>query len=90
MADTYADRVPLSPDAPAIGAKVINYSSDQDLSDRRVRGFYIGTAGTLKVDFVDGTTGVTLSNLAAGVVYPFCITKIYNSGSSSAAGVVLY
>lgn len=88
MADT-----PPSADAPAIGALAINYSSDQDLKGRRVRGIYIGTAGTLKVDFNDGeasSIGVTLANLAAGVVYPFCITKIYAAGSSSAAGCVLY
>lgn len=93
MGDTFGERQPLSPEAPAIGCKAINYSSDQDLNDRRVRGLYISTAGTLKVDFVDGTTastGVTLSGLVAGAVYPFCITKIYTTGSSGAAGVVLY
>lgn len=93
MADAYGESTPLSPDAPAIGAKAINYASDQDLSDRRVRGIYISVAGTLKVDFVDQKTssiGVTLAGLSAGQIYPFCITKIYTTGSSVAAGVVLY
>ena len=89
MADTYDDRVPLTPEAPAIGAYVINYGSgDQDLSTIRVRGIYISTAGTLKVDWKNGTTS-TLAGLAAGVVYPFAITKIYQTGSSAAAGHVL-
>jgi hypothetical protein len=35
------------------------------------------------------TTAVTFSNLAAGVVYPICVTKIYQTGST-AAGLVLY
>jgi hypothetical protein len=93
VADQLGEKTPLTPDAPAIGAVAINYTADQDLQilGRRVRGIYISVAGTLKVDFVDGTsTGVTLANLAAGVVYPFCITKIYQTGSSTAAGVVLY
>lgn len=89
MADTYDERVPMTPEAPAIGAYVINYAGgDQDLSTRRVRGIYISTAGTLKVDFANGSTA-TLSGLAAGAVYPFAITKIYQVGSSAAAGHVL-
>lgn len=90
MADSAFQRVPLAPDEPAFGALPINYSGgDHDLSAVRVRGIYIGTAGNLKVDMPDGTTGVTFSNLAAGVIYPIKVTKVYQTGST-AAGLVLY
>jgi hypothetical protein len=73
---------------PAIGVVLINYSSDQDLTGYPIRGFYLTTAGTLKVDMLDGSTA-TFSGLLAGTVYPFSITKIYSSGSTGAAGYVL-
>lgn len=73
---------------PAQGAVAIDYGSGNQTLATESRGVYIGTAGHLKVDMADGTTAVTFSNLAAGTVYPFAITKIYQSGST-AAGVVL-
>lgn len=89
MADTFPDRAPATQSDPAIGAAAIDYSGGDQTFTKRVRGIYIATAGALKVDMADGTT-VTFSSLAAGTVYPFCITKIYQTGSSAAAGVVLY
>lgn len=90
MADTFPQRVPLSPDEPAIGGVAINYSGgNQDLSTVKARGVYIGTAGALKVDMADGSTGLTFSSMSAGQIYPLKITKIYQTGST-AAGVVLY
>lgn len=74
---------------PAIGGVVIDYSGGDQEFTRPVRGVYIGTAGTLKVDLVDGST-LTFSNLAAGQIYSLRITKIYQTGSATAAGNVLY
>lgn len=71
---------------PYVGAVAINYSSDQTFT-QNPRGIYLSTGGTLKVDFIDGTT-VSLI-LVAGVIYPFCISKIYSTGSSGAVGFVL-
>lgn len=67
---------------------VIDYSGgDQDVTVP-ARAVYVGTAGNLKVDMSDGTT-VTFANLAAGQVYPFAVTKVYQTGSS-VAGHILY
>ena len=89
MADTILQRIPDAAAAAAIGAVTIDYSGgNQDLSAYRIRGIYIGTAGNLKVDMVDGTTGVTFSNLTAGVIYPLKVTMVYQTGST-AAGLAL-
>lgn len=88
MADTLNASVPTLAAGPYIGCLLINYSSDQTFSGV-ARGIYLTTAGTLKVDFANGTTG-TLSALVVGTVYPFAITKIYNSGSTTAAGYILF
>lgn len=73
---------------PPIGSYPINYSGgDQDINFP-ARGIYISTAGTLKMDFADGSTD-TWANLVAGTMYPCAITKIYQTGSSNAAGNIL-
>lgn len=73
---------------PAQGAVAIDYSGGDQVLATESRGIYIDTAGNLKVDMADGTT-VTFENLAAGTIYPIAITKIYQTGSTTAAGLVL-
>ena len=73
---------------PAQGAVAISYGGGNQTLSTESRGVYISSQGHLKVDMADGTTAVTFSNLAAGVIYPIAITKIYQSGST-AAGLVL-
>jgi hypothetical protein len=80
-------RSPTSHRDPAYGAVTIDYSGGDQTLTQYARGVYIGTAGNLKVDLLDGSTA-TFSNLVAGTVYPFTIKKIYQTGST-AAGVVL-
>jgi len=80
------EQSPQRSDQPARGAVAINYSSDQVL-DEASRFVLLSTAGTLKVDMVDGTLGVSLI-LPANVWLPLQITKIYNSGSSNAVGFI--
>ena len=89
MADTLSTTFPSLQAGPAIGVVAINYGTDQTFSSGVPRGFYLTVGGTLKVDFANGSTA-TLSALAAGTVYSFAITKIYSSGSSTAAGYVLF
>lgn len=50
------------------------------------RGVYIGGAGNLRVDMADGTT-VTFSGLAAGIVHPLAVKKVYAT-STTATGVI--
>jgi hypothetical protein len=89
MADTLLDRAVAVQSDPPIGAIAINYGSADQTFTKRIRGIYVAVTGNLKVDMADGTT-VTWSNLAAGVVYPMTITKIYQTGSTGVTGLVLY
>ena len=73
-------------DGPYIGGVVINYGSDQTFT-KPMRALLIGTAGTLKVDTADGTN-ISLP-VPVGLL-KIAVVKLYNSGSSTAAGVALY
>ena len=87
MATNYP-RVPTDPTVGPIGVRVIDYSGgDQDVSDRPVRGVYVGTSGHLAVEMVDGSIG-TFSNLPVGE-HAMQIRTIYQTGST-AAGLVVY
>lgn len=74
----------------AHNAVAINLASDTTLA-AGCRGFTVGTAGDVKVDYVGGATGITLKNRAAGVDYGAQITKIYSTANgTTAADVVAY
>ncbi len=87
MADTYLQTGIVATSDPAIGAVAINYASgDQDIVGSN-RWLHISTAGTLRVTMARGET-VDLV-LAVGV-YKYRITKIFQTGSTTAAGFVMY
>lgn len=91
MADTFNANTAagLVANPTFIGCVLINYGSgDQTFTSGVPRGIYLTTGGTLKVDFANGSTG-TLTGLLAGTEYHFAITKIYQTGSATAAGYVL-
>lgn len=46
------------------------------------RGIYVGTAGHLKVDMLDGTT-VTFNNLAAGTIHAIAVKRVYATGTGA-------
>lgn len=82
MADTYPMRVPAQQNDPAIGVVLVDYSGGDQTFTVPVRGFHVNTAGNIKADFANGTTG-TLAVLA-GSFYPYAITKVYQTGSTFA------
>lgn len=88
MADTFLDRQPLTPNSAVIGSIPISFGTvDQDLSTRKVRWLLISTAGTLKMTFADGTVD---SHVLAVGLYPYDVTLIWHTGSSTVVGNVLY
>lgn len=87
MADTYPTTFPDASTAPAIGSIPINYASDQTWTGRRCRGLLISTAGTLKVTWSSGDVDTLV--LAAGL-WPFEIVKIWQVGSATAVGSVIF
>lgn len=50
------------------------------------RGIIAGTTGNIKVDFKNGGTAVVIA-VVAGYLYPFTVTKIYATGTTS-TGIV--
>jgi len=87
VADSYPQTGIVESSDPAIGAVVIDYGAADQIIAGSNRWLHISTAGTLKVDMANGTT---VSLVLAVGVYKYRITKIYQSGSSTAAGHVMY
>ncbi len=51
------------------------------------RGVYLGTAGDISVVMKDGSS-LVWKNLAAGIVYPFRVSRILATGTTAADIVV--
>ncbi len=48
----------------------------------KTRGLYVGVAGNVRVQMVDG--GVeTFENMTAGVVHPLCAIRVFATGTSA-------
>ena len=74
---------------PVIHATSVTPDDNNDLPARPTRGVYVGTSGDLKVDLKSGTT-VTFSSLAAGVIHPLQVMRIYATGTTAANILACY
>lgn len=74
---------------PAISAAAITPNDGADLADE-TRGIYTGAGGALTVDMVGVGTNITFSNVPAGAVLPFRVTKVYSTGTSGTGYMALY
>jgi hypothetical protein len=86
--DTFAGRLPDG-NFPAGSAAAAAQSDTVDLP-YVTRGIAIGAAGILKVNMLDGTT-VTIPSgtLAAGVIHPLRISRIFSS-VTTATGIWVF
>lgn len=76
-------------DSTTYNAVAVDLSSDTTPAPG-VRGVYVGTAGTLKVDLAGGATAISYKNLAAGVFHGLQIAKVYSTtNGTTATDVVL-
>lgn len=66
--------------SPITGAEAVTPSDTVDLSETAT-SLYVGTAGTLKVSFEDGTT-VTYAAIAAGR-HPLRVKRVWATGTSA-------
>lgn len=74
---------------PAENIVLITPDDDNDLA-LATRGLSFGTAGALKVDTLAGQTVVIPNGaLAAGIIHPIRVTRVYATGTD-AAGIVGY
>lgn len=68
-------------ESPAIGAFSITPSDVSELT-YVTRYIYVGTAGHIKVTFVDDTE-VTLNNLIAGQLHALRVKKVHSTGTTA-------
>jgi len=76
-------------DAPASNAFAVTPNDSADLT-HAARGLYVGASGDVKVDLVGGDTAVTLVGLAAGVVHPIRVKRVYSTDTTATSIVALY
>lgn len=62
--------------------------NDADLI-RPTRGVYVGATGTLKVTMSDGSD-VTFNSIAAGVVHPLSVKRVFATGTTATGIVAVY
>ncbi len=52
------------------------------------RGLYVGVSGDVKVVMLDGTT-ITFTNMAAGVIHPLQVVRVFSTGTAATNIVAL-
>ena len=73
---------------PATGGVSISPSDSVVFEAEAIpKALYIGGAGNLRVMFADDSVAVTITNVAAGSVYPFKVKRVYST-STTATGIV--
>jgi hypothetical protein len=70
---------------PAAGASAITPSDTENLAEP-CRGIWVGVQGNLKVTMIDGDV-VTFPAMAAGVVHPIQIRRVWAT-DTTATGIV--
>lgn len=73
---------------PAGGAMAVTPNDSADF-EQVARGIYVGVSGDLKVDLADGDT-VTFVTIAAGVIHPIQVRKVYATGTTATDIVAVY
>jgi hypothetical protein len=73
--------------APAAGAAAVTPSDAALIAPGK--GLYVGTAGDLAAELVDGSA-VTFAGLAAGIIHPIQVRRVLSTGTTAAGIVVLY
>ena len=73
---------------PIESAFVVTPDDNTDLI-RDTRGVYVGSSGDLRVDLVGEVTTV-FSGLAAGIIHPIRVRKVYSTGTDAASILGVY
>jgi hypothetical protein len=74
--------------APVTKAADITPNDSTDLA-AVTRGIYVGVSGDLKVDMFEGGT-VVFKDIAAGVIHPLRVTRVYDGGTDATDIIGLY
>lgn len=74
--------------AGAYNSVTIDVSGGNQTLAAGCRGFHVGVAGNIKVDFVGGSTATMAVN--AGATYAYQINKVYQTGTTATGCFALY
>lgn len=79
----------MSDISPALTLALVVPADGADLA-KATKGLSFGVAGDLKVTTAGGATVTILSgSLAAGVIHPICVRRVWATGTT-ATGIVAY
>ena len=73
---------------PAGHAEAVTPNDSTDITE--TRGLYVGVQGDVKVDMASGATAVTFTNLAAGIIHPLRVTRVYSTDTTATNITALY
>ena len=77
-----------TPDGPADGAFSITTSDANDL-ERHIRGIYVGVAGNIQINTLDGRT-VIIVGAVAGSVLPIGAIRVWTTNTTASSLLGLY
>lgn len=80
MADKFEHQAP-GLTSPGLSAFAINPSNGNDLP-QVTRALYVGAAGNVRVELVDGSEA-TFRSMQPGMMYPLRIRKVFSTGTSA-------
>jgi hypothetical protein len=69
------------PSQPATAAFAITPNDGADLA-KYTRALYIGVSGDVKVDMIDGGTGIVFKAVAVGIL-PIAVKRVYATGTAA-------
>lgn len=86
MEDRFSDHA-TGLTSPARSAAAIAPSNAADLAEA-TRALYVGGSGSLRLTMVSGET-VDFANAQAGMVYPFRVARVHNTGTTATGLIAL-
>ena len=88
MTDTFESRA-KGLESPATHAFAITPHNTNDLA-YVTRGLYVGVSGDVKVDMRGGESAVVFTGLAAGVIHPLRVKRLYDTDTDATNIVGVY
>lgn len=76
-------------DGPAVDAKSVTPDDSNDLTRSPARALWVGGAGNLNVDTLEGTT-VVITGVAAGTIVPIAVKRVRNTSTTATSILALY
>lgn len=76
----------LDPITPAAAGESVTPHDTNNIDP--TKGVYVGTSGDLKVNMLDGTA-LTFVGIAAGMIHPLTVTRVYSTGTTASDIIAL-